>query len=181
MDIATIFLQSTIKRVTDYKELGDKTLMLLNELDFHFTPNVESNSIAIIIQHLSGNMKSRWTHFLTADGEKEFRNRDAEFKDQNFCAEELINLWNTGWDCFLNALQQLKPQDLLKTIYIRHEGLSVIDAINRQLTHYPYHVGQIIYVAKLLKDKNWQSLSISKSNSQQYNDAIFLKNSKPNR
>lgn len=176
MDTATIFLQSAIKRVTSYKELGDRTLLLLNETDFHFTPNEESNSTATIIQHLSGNMISRWTDFLTTDGEKNNRNRDTEFKDQNFSAQVLINLWNAGWACFLNSLQQLTPEDLLKTVYIRKEGLLVIDAINRQLTHYPYHVGQIIYVAKLLKETSWQSLSISKSNSQQYNNAMFLEN-----
>lgn len=169
MDIATTFLQSATKRVTYYKELGDKTFAQLTEADFDFTPNKENNSIAIIIQHLAGNMLSRWTDFLMADGEKDLRNRDTEFDEQNLSKQQLIDCWEKGWACFLNALQQLAPGDLLKTVYIRREGILVLDAINRQLAHYPYHVGQIIYIAKIIKDQNWQTLSIAKGNSKEYN------------
>lgn len=175
MDVATSFLQSAITRVAYYKELGDKTFTQLNETEFHFIPNKENNSIAIIIQHMAGNMLSRWTEFLTQDGEKDWRNRDTEFEEQDLSKQQLIDLWEKGWACFLNALQKLTPDDLLKTIYIRQEALLVIDAINRQLAHYPYHVGQIIYIAKIIKDQNWQSLSITKGNSEQYDLQLFSK------
>ena len=179
MNIATTFLQSAIKRVAYYKELGDKTFAQLNEADFYFKPNEENNNIALIIQHLAGNMLSRWTDFLTTDGEKEWRNRDTEFEEQNLLKQQLIDLWQKGWSCFLNALQQLNDTDLSKTVYIRQQGLVVIDAINRQLAHYPYHVGQIIYIAKIIKDKNWQSLSIDKGKSDQYNQQLFTEKKPP--
>ncbi len=158
--IATTFLQSAIKRLLYYKDLGDKTLSRLNDADFHFQPNEESNSIAIIIQHVSGNMLSRWTDFLTTDGEKEWRQRDAEFELQNLSKNELIDMWKKGWICCINTLQLITPDDLLKTITIRQEALSVTDAINRQLAHYPYHVGQLIYIAKIVQSHQWESLSI---------------------
>ena len=162
--IETIFLQSAIKRLQYYKFLGDKTLGILNDADFHFQPNEESNSIAIIIQHVSGNMLSRWTDFLTTDGEKDWRQRDSEFELQNLCKNELIAIWEKGWQCCLDTLQSLTPQDLLKIITIRQEPLTVTDAINRQLAHYPYHVGQIIYIAKILQNNQWESLSIPRKN-----------------
>ncbi len=162
--IASTFLQSAITRLLYYKDLGDKTLGRLSDADFHFQPNEESNSIAIIIQHVSGNMLSRWTDFLTSDGEKEWRQRDAEFELQNLSKNNLIVMWETGWQCCIQTLQFLTPDDLLKTITIRQEPLSVTDAINRQLAHYPYHVGQIIYIAKILHNHQWESLSIPRKN-----------------
>ncbi len=169
------FLQSAVKRVAYYKELGDKTFNQLSEADFHFVPNKENNSIAIIIQHVAGNMLSRWTDFLTTDGEKDGRNRDAEFEEQHLSKQQLIDFWEKGWACFLNSLHALTADDLLKTIYIRQEAILVTDAINRQLAHYPYHIGQIIYIGKIIKDQHWQSLSIAKGNSQQYNQELFSK------
>ena len=169
MSTGNFFLQSAIKRLSYYKELGDKTFEQLTEIDLHFRPNAESNSIAIIIQHVTGNMLSRWTDFLTSDGEKECRNRDAEFEEQNLPKQQLVALWQKGWDCCLNTLNSLTEDDLMKTIYIRSEGLLVVDAINRQLAHYPYHVGQVIYLAKIIKNDGWQNLSIAKGNSEQYN------------
>lgn len=170
--IAEIFLKSAVKRLIYYKELGDKTFAQLSNNDFHFTPSDESNSIAIIIQHMHGNMLSRWTDFLTSDGEKEWRQRDAEFEEQNLNKEQLINRWEEGWKCFLNALQSLSESDLEKIIYIRNEPLSVVDAINRQLAHYPYHVGQIIYAARIIKNKDWQNLSIPKGKSDDFNNKM---------
>ena len=162
--IATTFLQSAIKRLLYYKDLGDQTLGRLNDADFHFQPNEESNSIAIIIQHISGNMLSRWTDFLTTDGEKEWRQRDAEFELRNLSKNDLTAMWENGWKCCIDTLQSLTPDDLLNTITIRQEPLSVTDAINRQLAHYPYHVGQIIYIAKILYNHQWESLSIPRKN-----------------
>jgi hypothetical protein len=175
MNIGTEFLKSAIKRLSYYKELGDKTFDQLNESDFHNQPNAESNSIAIIIQHLAGNMLSRWTDFLTADGEKQWRNRDAEFEEQNLSKTELLHLWEKGWNCYLDTIAALTEDDLLKTIHIRSEGLLVVDAINRQVAHYPYHVGQIIYVAKIIKSENWQNLSIAKGNSDDFNRKMMVK------
>ncbi len=175
MDLATTYLQSAIKRVVYYKALGDKTFAQLSEADFHFSPNNHSNSIAVIIQHMAGNMLSRWTDFLTSDGEKEGRNRDTEFEEQPFSKQALIELWEKGWACFLTALEQLSPEDLLRNITIRHESLTVVDAINRQLAHYPHHIGQIIYVAKIIKEAQWQTLSIAKGSSHQYNQQLLPK------
>ncbi len=160
--IEKIFLESAVKRLGYYKELGDKTLAVLSTSDFYFAPNEESNCIAIIIQHLSGNMLSRWTDFLTSDGEKEWRNRDHEFEMNDATKEQLVSLWEKGWACCLSAINSLTEADLMKIIYIRNEALTVTDAINRQLAHYPYHVGQIIYIAKMIKNENWVSLSIQK-------------------
>ncbi len=159
------FLDSVVKRLTYYKELGNKTFAQLSDKDFHFNPGEECNNIAIIIQHMHGNMLSRWTGFLTSDGEKEWRKRDAEFEDQNLSKEQLINLWEEGWKCFLDVLRALPDAYLENTVHIRNEPLSVVDAINRQLAHYPYHVGQIIYAAKIIKNKNWHNLSVPKGQS----------------
>lgn len=175
MSIGNSFLQSAIKRLNYYKELGDKTFEQIKEADFYFKPNAESNSIAIILQHTAGNMLSRWTDFLTADGEKEWRNRDVEFEDQKLTQQQLVALWQKGWDCLLGTLTSLTEDDLQKTIFIRSEGLLVIDAINRQLAHYPYHVGQIIYLAKIIKSKDWQNLSIAKGYSEQFNNQMNAK------
>lgn len=168
MSLGKTFLQSAINRFDDCKSLGDKTFDQLNDGDFYFIPSEECNSIAIIIQHMHGNMLSRWTDFLTTDGEKEWRQRDAEFEQQDITSDDIIALWNQGWTCVLTALHSLTEDDLEKTIHIRSEPLSVVDAINRQLAHYSYHVGQIIYIAKILRNKEWQSLSIPKGQSATY-------------
>jgi hypothetical protein len=169
------FLQTVIRRVKYYKDLGDKTFEQLNDADFHYQPNSESNSIAVIIQHINGNMLSRWTNFLTEDGEKEWRNRDDEFAIHDYSKQQLLEIWEKGWKCFLEALESLKEDDLLKTIFIRQEELTVIDAINRQLAHYPYHVGQIVYVGRIIKDQVWKNLSIPKNKSAQYNKSESVK------
>lgn len=172
MSLEAVFLTSAIKRLSYYKELGDKTFAQLNDDAFHYQPNEASNSIALIIQHVAGNMLSRWTDFLTSDGEKEWRNRDTEFEEQHMNKEQLIAFWNKGWDCCLNAIQSLTEDDLLKTITIRSEGLTVVDAINRQLAHYPYHVGQIIFLAKIITGNHWQNLSVPKGGSAVYNNTV---------
>jgi len=160
MSIGTEFLSTAIRRVKYYKGLADKTFAQLEEKDFQYQPNEESNSVAIIIQHMHGNMLSRWTNFLTEDGEKTWRHRDDEFEVHDYSKAKLIELWEKGWNCYLTAMQDLKEEDLLKTITIRDEKLTVIDAINRQLAHYPYHIGQILYIGKILKDKDWKNLSM---------------------
>ena len=169
------YLSTVIARVKYYKKLGEQTFQQLDEKDFHWMPTSESNSIAVIIQHVAGNMLSRWTNFLTEDGEKEWRQRDNEFETHQYSRQQLIEIWEKGWKCFLDTLGSLKEEDLLKTIYIRKEGLTVVDAINRQLAHYPYHVGQIVYIGRMIKNENWKNLSIPKNSSRQYNQSIGIK------
>ena len=170
--LGAIYLESAIKRFLTYKTLGDMTFAQLEERDFYYVPSEESNSIAVIIQHMHGNMVSRWTNFLTEDGEKEGRNRDEEFSPPSATKDELINLWEKGWRILLETLRSLREEDLIKTITIRHEPLIVIDAINRQLAHYPHHVGQIVYLGKMIRDAHWQSLSIAKGASKAFNTGM---------
>ena len=166
---AAEYLSCTIKRLRYYKLLGDKTFEQLGEPDFLYQPNAASNSIAVIIQHLHGNMLSRFTNFLTEDGEKAWRQRDAEFDTFDITKEKVVSSWNAGWNCVFNALESLETGDLTKTIYIRTEPLLVYDAILRQLAHYPHHIGQILYIGKMLKGKDWKTLSIPKGGSNAFN------------
>ena len=158
MSVETTYLETTIKRFIEYRTLGDKTFGQLNDEQMNCQPNPSSNSIAVIIRHLNGNMLSRWTNFLTEDGEKEWRKRDEEFEETPSSKEDLLNLWNEGWNVFLDSLEQIKPEDLLKTITIRSQPLVLIDAINRQLAHYSYHIGQIVYLGRWLTEEDWKCL-----------------------
>lgn len=166
------YLKSIKKHFKQYKSLGDKTFDQLTDEDFFWQYNSGSNSIAIIVQHLWGNMLSRWTNFLTEDGEKEWRERDTEFESIIKTREELLSKWNAGWECLLEALNSLDEKDLGKIIYIRKEPLVVMDAINRQLAHYSSHVGQIVYIGKMRLNDCWISLSIPKGNSKEFNDKM---------
>ena len=167
-----IILESAIQQFRDYKLLAEKAFAQLAEKDFHFQPNDETNSIAINITHLHGNMMSRWTNFLTEDGEKEWRQRDDEFEVHTYPRDKLLELWEQGWLAVFGALQSLRPGDLEKTIYIRSKPLSVVDAIHRQLTHYSYHVGQIVMLGKIVKGAKWKSLTIPKGKSTQFNNEM---------
>nr|WP_294786050.1 DUF1572 family protein [uncultured Flavobacterium sp.] len=169
------YLESVKKQFLYYKMLGDKSIDQLEEKQLFVSFNEDTNSIATIIKHISGNMLSRWTDFLTSDGEKEWRNRDAEFENDLQSKDEVLQVWNKGWNCLENALESLKPEQLSDIIYIRNEGHTVIEAINRQLAHYPYHVGQIVFYAKQLKNSEWNSLSIPKNKSGNYNAEKFAK------
>jgi hypothetical protein len=175
MEATESYLESVKKQFLYYKMLGEKSIEQLEPNQLFVSVNEDTNSIATIIKHISGNMLSRWTDFLTSDGEKEWRNRDAEFENDLQSKEEVLQVWNKGWDCFLNALNALKPEQLSDIIYIRNEGHTVIEAINRQLAHYPYHVGQIVFYAKQLKNSSWDSLSIPKNKSGNYNAEKFAK------
>ena len=172
MELNHFFIADAAKRLRYYKMLGDKSIAQLQEADMHYRPSPESNSIAIIIQHLYGNMMSRFTNFLTEDGEKECRKRDAEFEPMELTKTDLTDCWNTGWAMVLNTIEALQPSDLLKEITIRSEKLYVYDAILRQLAHYPYHVGQIVMLAKMIKDTNWQNLSVPKGQSKAYEQQV---------
>ncbi len=169
------YLESSKKIFTYYKKLGDDAMEQVDDEKLFFQPNEDSNSIAIIVQHMAGNMLSRWTDFLTTDGEKDWRNRDAEFEINISNRQDLLVFWNKGWQCLFDAINSLTETDLERIIYIRNEGHTVVEAINRQLAHYPYHVGQIIFLAKMLSTNEWKSLSIPKNKSQDYNQEKFSK------
>ena len=167
------FLESAIKQFEYYKLLGEKTFEQLDDEKLIWQYNTESNSIAIIVKHMHGNMLSRWTNFLTSDGEKEWRKRDAEFENDITTKEEMLSKWNAGWQCLFDALHSLQETDLQKIIYIRNQWQTLTEAINRQLCHYSYHVGQIVFVGKMICNENWISLSIPKGNSKIYNQQKF--------
>jgi Protein of unknown function (DUF1572) len=170
----TTYLESATKQFEYYKMLGEKTFAQIPEDTLFWQFNENSNSIATIVKHLWGNMASRWTDFLSTDGEKEWRNRDAEFENDISSKKDMIDKWNEGWKIFLDTLHSLKEEDLDKIIYIRNQGHTVLEAINRQLAHYPYHVGQIVFIGKMCAE-TWDSLSIPKGNSTNYNSDKFSK------
>lgn len=163
------FLAVATAEFTRYKGLAERAFAQLDDPDFTYRPDEGSNSILVIVTHLAGNMRSRWTDFLTADGEKPDRHRDGEFvEDREFGREEIISMWEAGWRHVFDALSKLDEDDLLRVVYIRREPHSVLRAIARQLAHYADHVGQIIYLAKHVKGGDWVSLSIPKGKSAEY-------------
>lgn len=169
---SAIFILSAIQQFRDYKELGDKTFAQLTEKDFYYCPGKSCNSLALIIAHLSGNMISRWTNFLTEDGEKEWRNRDVEFEEQSKSEADLLEIWEEGWAVLFSTLTSLKEEDLDRIVYIRTRPLTVIEAIHRQLTHYASHIGQIVYIGKMIKGEDWTALSIKKGGSGAFNEQM---------
>ena len=169
----TSYLTSAQRQFRYYKSLGDKAMAQVPDEALLRQPDAESNSIAIIAKHLWGNMLSRWTDFLTSDGEKPWRQRDAEFETDWADRPTLLAHWEAGWDCLFHALDGLTDADLERLIYIRNEGHTVMEAINRQLCHYAYHVGQIVYIAKMAKSTQWQTLSIARNKSVAFNEEKF--------
>lgn len=179
MDSEKIYLENVLYEFKAMKETGERAMNQIKDEDFFYQPNRDTNSIAIIIRHLSGNMLSRWTDFLTTDGEKEWRKRDEEFEEVFYTdKDDLMDRWDKGWKCVFDAVGSLTPEDLTKTIYIRKEPHTVIGAINRQLTHYSFHIGQIVYMAKYLARENWNSLSIPKGKSKEFNEKLMGKSKK---
>ncbi|GAA0191713.1 DUF1572 domain-containing protein [Fulvivirga kasyanovii] len=167
------YLESIIKQFEYYKLLGEKTFAQLTGEQLMWEYTQDCNSIATIVKHLWGNMLSRWTDFLTEDGEKTWRDRDAEFENDIADRQELMDKWNEGWKCLFEALKPLSDHDLEREIFIRNQGHTVVEAINRQLAHYAYHVGQIVYIGKIAKKDSWQTLSIAKGQSKQFNAQKF--------
>jgi hypothetical protein len=172
-NINASYINSIQHQFSYYKSLGDKTIDSLSEEDLYWTANAESNNIATIINHIVGNMLSRWSNFYSEDGEKEWRLRDTEFISIHKRKETLILHWEKGWNCLFHITNNLSEQDLQKIIVIRKEEHTVVEAINRQLAHYSYHIGQIIYVAKMIKEKQWKSLSIPLNKSVEFNNSKF--------
>ncbi len=166
------YLKSAIKRFDYYRSVGLRSMEQLSDEDLFWHLDEESNSIAIMVNHLHGNMLSRWTNFLQEDGEKPWRERDAEFENQIKDRKELMAKWNEGWDLVSDTLNALSADDLDKEVRIRNEAHSVVDAINRQLAHYAYHVGQMVYVAKMRKGKQWKTLTIAKGKSKEFNRSM---------
>ncbi|MEH7549185.1 DUF1572 family protein [Neobacillus vireti] len=160
MNIGREYLKTVTQRFREMKINAEKAIEQLTESELFWSPNEECNNVAIIVKHMSGNMVSRWTDFFTTDGEKPFRNRDDEFVGDIHTKEQVIELWELGWNTFLTALKDIHEDDLLKTITIRNEPHTVIKAIERQMYHYSYHVGQIVYIAKNIKSSNWKTLTI---------------------
>jgi len=167
------FLDSSLKLFRYYKGLGEKAIAQLNDEEVMRKPNDESNSIALIVHHISGNMLSRFTDFLTTDGEKSWRDRESEFEKGYANKAEMMAAWDKGWDCFFAAVDPLKESDLQTIIYIRNEGQTVLEAVQRQLAHYSSHIGQIIYQAKNLKGDEFTTLSIPKGGSSAFNQGKF--------
>lgn len=169
----TSYLSSIIKQFEYYKLLGDKSFDQLSDQDILWQHNEESNSVAIIVKHIVGNMLSRWTNFLTEDGEKTWRHRDQEFINTFKNKDDMLAAWENGWQCLFNAIKPLKDEQLENIVYIRNHGHTITEAINRQLAHYSYHIGQIVFLAKMIKGNDWESLSIPKGKSESYNTEKF--------
>ena len=168
--LATHYLEDSIASLRAYKKLAEKALDQLSDEEFFITLDPESNSVAVIMKHMAGNMFSRWTDFLTTDGEKPNRNRDMEFViDPKAGKDGVLEYWQSGWQCVFGALEPLRADDLAKKVLIRGEEHTVIQAINRQLMHYANHIGQIVFLAKHFRSAGWKSLSIPRNRSAEFN------------
>jgi len=174
--IGAHFLEDALRTFRDYKKLAERAFAQIEETDFFRTIDEESNSIAVNMKHMAGNMISRWTDFLTTDGEKPERNRDLEFVMlPETTKTEMIAYWEKGWQRTFDAIEPLQPEDLMRTVTIRGQDHTVVQAINRQIAHYAYHVGQIVYLAKHFKSNEWQSLSVPKNKSSEFNKFLAEK------
>lgn len=163
--IGRAYLEQAKQDFADIKKLGDRTLERLDAASLAWSPDQESNSIVVLVKHMHGNMLSRWRDFLTTDGEKPDRDRDGEFVEEHLSKDEVLSMWEEGWQLVFDTLDSLEEEDLLKTILIRGEGHSVLKAIQRQIAHYSSHVGQIVYLGKWIKKGEWESLSIPRARS----------------
>lgn len=171
----TGYIASATKQFAYYKLLGERTIAQLPDEALFWQPNPDSNSLATIVRHLSGNMRSRWTDFLTTDGEKPDRDRETEFDLNSMTRAEVLACWQAGWTCLFAALDSITEADLGRIIFIRNEPHTVLEAINRQLAHYPHHVGQMLYIGKAVLGNRWQSLSIARGGSVAFNTKKFGK------
>lgn len=167
------FLETTLRLFQYYKHLAEKAIGQISDNHLNFQPNNETNSIAIIVQHLQGNMLSRWTDFKTTDGEKPWRDRDAEFEVVILNRQSILQKWEDGWQCLFAAITSIREEELNNIIYIRNEGHTIQEALMRQVAHYGYHVGQIVLLAKMFDSEKWESLSIPRNHSKAYNAEKF--------
>lgn len=168
--LGTKFLEEIRRQLRGYKRMAEGAIAQVTDEQLLITLDPESNSIAILIKHIAGNMRSRFTDFLTTDGEKPDRHRDQEFElTGEATREELLSWWEKGWECMFRTLDSLKPDDLLRTVYIRQEPHTVMQALNRALAHYASHIGQIVFLAKHLGSHNWRTLSVPRGKSEEFN------------
>jgi hypothetical protein len=174
MDIKEDFLASARAEFARYKALGLKSIQALSDQELNRNVN-EANSIAVIVKHLHGNMKSRWTHLFTEDGEKPDRDRDGEFEDAALSKADVLKRYTEGWAFLENALSGLQAADFARPVIIRKEPLTLVEAIHRQVSHYAYHVGQIVILAKQFQGSAWQSLSIPKGKSREHSQGNYGK------
>lgn len=172
LQYTTFFLKDAISVFQYYKKLAERAMEQVSDEQLGMALDEESNSIAVIVKHMAGNMASRWTDFLTTDGEKPWRDRDTEFKEPPAGRAELLALWEKGWSTLFDALNGLTEADLARTVTIRGEAHSVMQAVNRQLAHYPYHCGQIVFIAKHLAHEKWDCLSVPRGASQKFNTQV---------
>jgi len=172
LKFTTSYIEDALAVFRQYKQLGEKAMAQVTDEQLFATLDDESNSIAIIVKHITGNMRSRWTDFLTSDGEKPTRNRDSEFVDPPDTREALLRDWEQGWACVFSALDPLTDADMARTVTIRGEAHSVMQAINRQLAHYSMHIGQIILLAKHYASAHWQTLSVARNRSAEFNRKV---------
>jgi hypothetical protein len=178
-DLAAHYLDEARRQFRGHKKLGEGALSQLKDEEFLLAIDPEANSVAVIVKHLAGNMRSRFTDFLTTDGEKPDRNRDQEFElGPAARGEDIMRWWETGWSHVLSALDELKPEDITRTVTIRNEPHTVLQAINRQLAHYAYHVGQIVFLAKHFRATEWNCLSVPRGKSEEFNRKMAARGSK---
>jgi hypothetical protein len=176
MSLGNEYLRIVQERFKSVKDLGDKTLRQLSDDNIHWALNECSNNVVVIVKHLSGNMTSRWSDFLTTDGEKPNRHREQEFEDTISSKQDLLTTWEKGWTILFDSLRNLGEQDLLKKVSIRGESHIVLEAIERQLAHYAYHIGQLVFIGKLINDGDWESLSIPRGQSEDYLHQMLKRN-----
>lgn len=172
LQFTTSFLEDSLTLFRFYKKLGERAIEQVNDEQLFLELDAETNSIGIVVKHMAGNMRSRWTDFLTSDGEKPDRNRDSEFVEPPPTREALLGVWEEGWTRVFAALEPLTDADLGRTVTIRGEAHSVMQAVNRQMAHYAYHVGQIVMLAKHLAKDDWKSLSVPRNRSAEFNRSV---------
>jgi Protein of unknown function (DUF1572) len=168
------YLENVISEFRLLKKQGERAMAQLDDAQFFIALDAESNSVAILVKHIAGNLRSRWTDFLTSDGEKPDRFRDQEFiLEAGATRTELMRGWEEGWQCLFGALEPLPPEDAMRRVMIRREPHTVIQATNRQLTHYAAHIGQIVFLAKHLKAADWKTISVPRGQSEQFNQTQY--------
>jgi hypothetical protein len=169
LDLATHYLEEARRQMRGHKRMGEAAMAQLRDDDFFLTLDPESNSVAILVKHLAGNMRSRFTDFLTSDGEKPDRFRDREFEVSGATTRaDVLHWWEEGWGCVLGGIDALKPEDVMRTVTIRGEPHTVLQAINRQIAHSAHHIGQIVFLAKHLRSSEWKTLTIPRGKSEEF-------------
>jgi hypothetical protein len=172
LKFTTSYLEDSGSVLRHYKKLSEAAMVQVTDEQLFVVLDAEMNSIALIVKHMAGNMRSRWTDFLTSDGEKPDRNRDSEFMEPPSSREELMKLWESGWNCVFSALEPLSPEDMARTVFIRGEAHSVMQAISRQIAHYAYHCGQIVFLAKHFQHAQWKSPTVPRNQSAGFNQQV---------